>query len=443
MKGRLYVCMTVPEELRHILTGQIKRSTGTTDWDEAERRLPELAMQLRQMVRDAKSALDSQSLRDEVRELAINLKREKEFDLEEAGPERLVQILRQLLLSENYDINHIGKFNLKPLLQRQQRPPVKFARPDEETRASSIKKVRRLLGELDGSENGFNALAASWAENKDWSRLKGKKAYQTQVNTFVELMGDLDVQQITAVTLYNFAELMANEYGSANATIVNYIASISNVLNYAVRKGLVESNPAKGLDLRPYGKKASTRRPFPEPMLRKLFELELPDDIRILWLILITTGMRLDEVALLSRSDIKVEKGIRYFDLTEAIVKNKGSARKVPVPDIITYQLDDYLGTRTVERLFDFPLNADGKSQNAASKKSMRFIRKITSDPSLVTHSLRHNFKDICRDAGIPKDLHGFITGHSGGDSASNYGEGHSLLTRYDALNRIKHDFLG
>ncbi len=117
MKGKLYVCMTVPEELRHILTGQIKRSTGTTDRDEAERRLPELAMQLRKMVSDAKSALDSQSLRDEVRELAINLKREKEFDLEGAGPEKLVQILRQLLLSENYDITHIGKFNLKSLLK--------------------------------------------------------------------------------------------------------------------------------------------------------------------------------------------------------------------------------------------------------------------------------------------------------------------------------------
>ena len=153
--------MTVPVELRHILTGQIKRSAGTTDWDEAERRLPELAMQLRQMVRDAKSALDSQSLRDEVRELAINLKREKEFDLEGAGPEKLVQILRQLLLSENYDITQIGKFNLKSLLQDQQRLPAKFNRIDKETRASSIKKVRRLLGELDASENSFNALAVS------------------------------------------------------------------------------------------------------------------------------------------------------------------------------------------------------------------------------------------------------------------------------------------
>ncbi len=87
VKGKLYVCMTVPEELRHILTGQIKRSTGTTDRGEAEKRLPELAMQLKQMIRDAKSELDRQSLRREVRQLTINLRKEKEFDQDAAGQE--------------------------------------------------------------------------------------------------------------------------------------------------------------------------------------------------------------------------------------------------------------------------------------------------------------------------------------------------------------------
>ena len=443
VKGKLYVCMTVPEELRHILTGQIKRSTGTTDLGEAEKRLPELAMQLKRMIHDAKSALDSQSLRDEARELAINLKREKEFDLEAAGPEDLTQILRQLLSSENYDITHIGKVDVSKMVQGRQSSSAQFPRPDKETRASSIKKVRRLLGELDASETSINSLASSCAKTKDWSRLKGKKAFQTHINTFIELMGNLDVKAINAVTIYDFAELMADKNASANATIINYVASISNVLNFAVRKGLVESNPAKGLDLRSYGKKAERREPFPEEVLKKLFELKMPDDIRMLWAILITTGMRLDEAALLSKSDINVEKGIRHFDLTQALVKNAGSARKVPVPNVISDLVDGYISARASLRLFDFPLNADGKAQNAASKKSMRFIRKVTSDPALVTHSLRHSFKDMCRDASIPEDLHDLITGHSRGDSASNYGEGHSLLSRFNALNKIKHDYLG
>ncbi|MGC6498031.1 MAG: DUF6538 domain-containing protein, partial [Candidatus Puniceispirillaceae bacterium] len=247
MKGKLYVCMTVPEELRHILTGQIKRSTGTTDRGEAEKRLPELAMQLKQMICDAKRKLDSQSLRNEVIQLATNLKREKEFDLDTAGPEQLTQILRQLLSSDNYDISHIGKVDLSKIIRGRQRSSPQFPRPDKETRASSIKEVRRLLGELDASGNSIKSLAFSWAETKDWSRLKGKKAFLAHINTFIELIGNLDVKAINAVTIYDFAELMADKKSSANATIINYVASISNVLSFAVRKGLVESNQAKGL----------------------------------------------------------------------------------------------------------------------------------------------------------------------------------------------------
>jgi len=66
----------------------------------------------------------------------------------------------------------------------------------------------------------------------------------------------------------------------------------------------------------------------------------------------------------------------------------------------------------------------------------------VTKDRAYVTHSFRHKFKDLCRDAEIAKDLHDFITGHSGGDSASHYGEGHSLKVRQTALNKIEHPWL-
>ena len=123
--------------------------------------------------------------------------------------------------------------------------------------------------------------------------------------------------------------------------------------------------------------------------------------------------------------------------MTEAVVKNDGSVRKVPVPSVIEPMLDLWMAELTSERLFTFPVNADGKAQNAASKKSMYYIRKVTSDKGLVTHSFRHTFKDLCRNANIAKDLHDFITGHSGGDSSSNYGEGHSLKHRKEALQRL------
>jgi integrase len=277
---------------------------------------------------------------------------------------------------------------------------------------------------------------------KDWTRQKSKQAFCTHIDRFVELAGDVEVESIKPVTLYDFADLMVAKYDSSNATIRNYIASVSDVLNYAVRKDLIETNPARGLDLRSYGKAAAERKPFSDEMLCSLFAQALPNDIRMHWSILITTGMRLDEASLLTKSNIKIEKGIQYFDLTEAIVKNKGSARKVPVPDAIKEQLNIYLSVIKSERLFNFPTNADGKAQNAASKKGMRYVRKITSDPALVVHSFRHTFKDLSRNADIPKDLHDFITGHPGSDTASSYGEGHSLAVKYEALNKIPHPYL-
>ena len=249
-------------------------------------------------------------------------------------------------------------------------------------------------------------------------------------------MGDLDLDKITKVMLYDFAELLAKN-NSSNQTIRNYMASIRAVLDYAERKGKISVNPAYKLKLETYGASKKQRKPFPFAMVKELFKLKLPDDIRLLWSIMVSTGMRLDEVALLNISDIKEERGIRYFDLTGMKVKNKGSSRKVPIPDILKGTIDEWIKTLETDRLFSFPIDADGKAQNAASKKGMRFIRSVTLDEDLVAHSFRHTFKDLCRDANITKDLHDFITGHSGGDVSSYYGEGFSLEKRKEAIDEV------
>lgn len=77
--------------------------------------------------------------------------------------------------------------------------------------------------------------------------------------------------------------------------------------------------------------------------------------------ILATTGMRLDEVALLDWSQIKKKSGISYFDVTNAIVKNDGSERLVAI------HVDIKFPERDTGRLFSYPAGQDGKAQNNAS----------------------------------------------------------------------------
>jgi len=442
VKGKWYVGMTVPEEVRHILGEQIRLSTSTSDRNVAQKRLPELAIELKQKILKAKDQFDAEALREEVLSIAARLNRQVAVDMTQLDKPALIAFLHSLTTAQNSDEVSVGRFAVKNLKRHLETHSKPVSRIDAKTRQEEVARAKRLLTRLEGATNSFKQLADEWLEKNKWNREKSRNVFISHINRFIGIIGDVEVTSITPVMLYDFAEQLASEYKSSNATIVNYMASIKSVLKYAIRQGVIKTNPASDLDLKPYGAGEKKRKPFTQEMLNKLFKQDLPDEIRLLWSILISTGMRLDEAALLTVANIKEEQGIRFFDLTEAVVKNEGSARKVPVPNVLNKQLDAWLAGLDVERLFPFPLNADGKAQNAASKKSMYYIRKVTSDEALVTHSMRHTFKDLCRDAGIPRDLHDFITGHSGGDSASNYGEGHSLARRKEALNKIEHPYL-
>jgi integrase len=116
---------------------------------------------------------------------------------------------------------------------------------------------------------------------------------------------------------------------------------------------------------------------------------------------------------------------------------DEASRRKVPVPD----QLKLPTGQG---RLFNYPKDVDGKSQNAASKALLRQIRLVRSsfDQNLVVHSLRHTYKDMLRDAGVPKDLQDFLLGHAASSVGESYGQGYSLKSKKEAIDRLDLSFL-
>ena len=94
--------------------------------------------------------------------------------------------------------------------------------------------------------------------------------------------------------------------------------------------------------------------------------------------------------------------------------------------------------------LFDYPKDIDGKSQNAASKALMRHIAKVrtSEDQNLVVHSLRHTYKDMLRDAGIAKDMQDFLLGHAASSVGESYGQGYSLKSKKEAIDRLNLSFL-
>jgi len=57
-------------------------------------------------------------------------------------------------------------------------------------------------------------------------------------------------------------------------------------------------------------------------------------------------------------------------------------------------------------------------------------------------HSLRHSFKDSCREAKLPEDIHDRLTGHAGSSNqqtSRGYGKGGSLKLLSESMNSVDH----
>ncbi len=65
--------------------------------------------------------------------------------------------------------------------------------------------------------------------------------------------------------------------------------------------------------------------------------------------------------------------------------------------------------------------------------------RGIPKDDTQVFHSFRHNFKDACRAAELPKEVHDRLTGHSSGDVGSAYGLGIPLDVLARAIAKVNY----
>ena len=246
----------------------------------------------------------------------------------------------------------------------------------------------------------------------------------------------------------------------SNATIRTYIGSLSGLLTHIhdnetnlhvnPPKPWIMSNVLKGVKLEHYGEKKRSYEALTEEQLHALFHLQMPNSDRLLLSILITTGMRLDEAALLRWDQYKTDKnGIRYFDLaTDAIVKTAYSKRLVALPDCLKMP-EAHDG-----RIFDFRIGLDNKSSKFASRRlNDRYFKKIRTDEKddrKVAHSLRHNLTGLLLNlTPTPSsEVMNWITGH-GAESNKNeservrtYQQDVDLRVKYDIINQIKHPWL-
>ena len=296
---------------------------------------------------------------------------------------------------------------------------------------------RQRMGPLANIK--VSELAKRYFRTQSFNRRRTEKSYKSAVEKFVNSTGDLKIGSVDRRLANYVVEQLGQQ--SAQNTLQRDIGVIRRIFSYAVDNEYIFANPFSDISIKGKGRPARKGIALRRSQLEKLFEVVQDEEDRLCLEILAATGMRLDEAALLDFSDIKVEGSIRFFDLTKPtkLLKNEASSREIPVHPALK------LPEHRHGRLFSYSTDADGKAQSHASKRLMKYVKMIREDPAderINVHSLRHTFKDLLRDAGVPMTVQNYLMGHKESGQGGDYGSGPSLETKAKWLSRIDISFI-
>ncbi|KQT96988.1 MULTISPECIES: site-specific integrase [unclassified Rhizobium] len=220
-------------------------------------------------------------------------------------------------------------------------------------------------------------------------------------------------------------------------TVEVYAHHLSAFFNYAIDKGVIETNPATRLMVAG-GSQPAQRFPFDAEELKRLIS-HLPEwsegSRGRFWLPLIAlfSGMRLGEVIWLRHCDIRQVDGATCFVLEpteDRSLKTKGSARVVPVhPSLVQFGFLDATerGGDERGRIFaDLPGHDQRHAVDLFQKRFSYFLKTdVKVRKGVSFHSFRHNFRDAIRHAGIPIDVTKALGGWGRGSGIEDrYGQG-------------------
>ncbi len=319
------------------------------------------------------------------------------------------------------------------------------------------------------------------------------------VKRLSEFLGDPDISDITALDLDRFLVALRDwpvtkrplddvpfdevirrfqaegDYQRLHIkTVWNWTTVFKALFDFAVDRDLIAKNPAAKTMKKPSAAESEERPPysgadiaaiFAKPMFQgassdRAYRVEpgsiVTRDHRF-WLPILAlwTGARLEELATLTREEIKVEEGVHLIDLTgrpikagaARRVKNSSAQRLIPIHDrlIAIGFLDHLRGLKPRDMIFP-ELNPD------TDKVGRYFTRwwgmwceanadvkgEGFDDPRKVFHSFRHSWKGAARNSPAKEEIHDLISGHKGGNAvARGYGRGAHIAKLKEAMDLI------
>ena len=222
----------------------------------------------------------------------------------------------------------------------------------------------------------FSDVVEDYLASKSSEAKKEQSQRRLACERVIKYCGDLPFAEYTPLHAYDLANAM-HEEDFSSAMIKKMVSYGRGLFKYAVKnrdgqgRQLLQVQPWIDIELYEYGVAPREYIPLSNDDLHALFAQDIPQQERLLLSIMVTTGMRLDEAALMTWERLAVFDGVWCFSLANDVedvrVKNRGSMRYIPVPEV----LKPLLGNGGKGRLFHYRIDQDGKAQVKASDAIM------------------------------------------------------------------------
>lgn len=286
------------------------------------------------------------------------------------------------------------------------------------TQAEAKLRAEEARGAFRPTSRGtVAAYLADWIADKERSRrAQSIRAYAGVVRRYiVPELGDLQLAELTEM---HVARLL-DGLDLAPASVHQVHAVLRNALETAVRRGLLESNPAR-LIAAPRLRIAA-RTTLSEAEARRLVETSRGDPYHALYVLGLTTGMRLGEMAALGWRDIDLEAGrltVRGTAVTDTAgqrvirePKTRAAARTIGIPPITVAALREHQAGSTGGLVF--PGRRGRPLSPTYLLARFRAALEAAELPRIRLHDLRHTFATLALQRGVPAHVVSAILGHA------------------------------